>query len=822
MDKLREKAKIFKETGKFEEEKPYKTQKEDIKKVFGRFMQKFEARIWNVRGKVRNVIFDTAAAFLGIFPAMAVAFKGFAPFGLSYLAVEDYKSLRFYLTYIAVCIGSIIANGPVNSVKYIVAATVYILCLVVVRSVSDCKKNQSAFLTGSIMAISLFLSGGALLYWTDFGIGGFLLLICECLAELTVALMLESGREIIKKRSYAARKINDEEKLSIIVFSAIVLLSIKNLRISSFGISDYAAALVILIVAVACGSAQATVMGVILGIICAIGTDDFLQLVGVFGFSGFMAGFMAKNKKIGAIVGIIIANTVLTVYINGALENNLSIAEIALASVTLFIIPSKVFDFFKVMFLPKDKNDIASVRLAEMIKIKLERISDSFAELSTAIKRAADRNKLNSNSDVSEMFDRVADKICRNCKNSAQCWTAEFNATYQTMFRLLEVLEVRGKIEVGDVNSFFAKRCIKLNEFLNAMTSQFEVYKTTEIWKNRMKENREVITLQLSEVAHIINSVKGCMGTEILNVAQTSKILDEGFETRGIESRNSSVIANSEGRINVCTELKKTVVSDMGEEKLEKIVGGILGKSITLTHKTESRNGIWTRTEFEEEPEFLINCGIASSSKDDICGDSVKIIKLSDGKMLTVLSDGMGIGRRAANESETVVRLLAKTIEAGFEPVNAVRLINSVMLMMTDGASFSTVDVCVADLHTGDVKIIKTGAEPSYIKRGNELEVINANALPIGMLADAEPEEFETKLENGDMLIMVTDGVESKETGDEWLRVYISEERPKISAEDMANGIICGAYTHIMPEIDDDMTAVVLKLEKNDRRKCLF
>lgn len=779
-----------------------------------------EIRRW-LKGKLNKINFNKAkgilinifASAIGIFPAMASAFSGFAPFGLSYLAVENHKSYRFYLTYITVCIGSIIANGAAGSIKYISAASIYGLSLIIVGSISPNTKKYSAFLTGGIMAVCLMLSGGVLMYFDSFDTGSFLLLVCECLAEVTVALMLESGRDIWASRSVFSGKINDEEKLSLIVFSAILLLSLKNFSIMNFSVSDYAAALTVLITAVSCGAGQATVIGVILGIICAIGTDDFLQLVGVFGFSGFMAGFMSRNKKVGAVVGIIIANTILTVYINGALENNLNISEIILASVSLFLIPSKVFMFFKAVFAVKSDSEVASRRMMEMIKIKLSRISESFSELSAVIKQASDKNMLSSNSDISEMFDRVADKVCKNCKNSALCWTSEFNATYQTMFKLLEIMERRGEIIDSDVSGFFKDRCIKLDEFLNALSNQFEVYKTTGIWKSRMKENRDIITVQLREVSSIIESVKDYMGSELRSNSFLTQQIEDGLSLRGIDYRNVSVIANSDGRFTACTEVKNSAVLDMGEEKLESIIGGMLGKPVCLTNSIGENSGVWVRTEFEEEPELKLETGIAESSANELSGDSVKITALSGGKAVIMLSDGMGTGKRAASESNMVIKLLSKLLSVGFEAINAVRLINSIMLMLNESSSFATVDVCIIDLHTGNAKLIKTGAEPSYIKRDNELEVIRASALPIGMIAEAEAEEFETRLKKGDMLIMITDGIESKQTGDMWLRSFIESERSDISAKDMANKLICRAYSELLSDADDDMTAVVVKIK---------
>ena len=53
-------------------------------------------------------------------------------------------------------------------------------------------------------------------------------------------------------------------------------------------------------------------------------------------------------------------------------------------------------------------------------------------------------------------------------------------------------------------------------------------------------------------------------------------------------------------------------------------------------------------------------------AKRDVSGDSFNVVTLKDGRELIVLSDGIGVGRKAARESKATVNLLEELFNTGF------------------------------------------------------------------------------------------------------------------------------------------------------------
>ena len=130
-----------------------------------------------------------------------------------------------------------------------------------------------------------------------------------------------------------------------------------------------------------------------------------------------------------------------------------------------------------------------------------------------------------------------------------------------------------------------------------------------------------------------------------------------------------------------------------------------------------------------EAKEFQVSTGIArkAGQSSGICGDSYSFNPLADGKYMLALSDGMGIGSKAADESRAVISLLENFLEAGFDMDTTIRSINSTLLLRSQDEIFATVDLCLLDLISGNADFVKIGAVSTFIKRKDYVEVVKAS-----------------------------------------------------------------------------------------------
>ena len=135
------------------------------------------------------------------------------------------------------------------------------------------------------------------------------------------------------------------------------------------------------------------------------------------------------------------------------------------------------------------------------------------------------------------------------------------------------------------------------------------------------------------------------------------------------------------------------------------------------------------------------------------------MMELSGGRQGVALSDGMGSGEKACRESTLVIELLEELLEAGFPEKTAIQMINTTLVMGGEEIHFSTIDMSVFDLYTGTCELIKAGASSTFIKKKDKVEHLSSTSLPIGVLHTIEIDSVKRQLEDGDFVIMVTDGI---------------------------------------------------------------
>ena len=63
------------------------------------------------------------------------------------------------------------------------------------------------------------------------------------------------------------------------------------------------------------------------------------------------------------------------------------------------------------------------------------------------------------------------------------------------------------------------------------------------------------------------------------------------------------------------------------------------------------------------------------------------------------------------------------------------------------------------NLHTGEAEFMKAGAVSSFVKRGYVIQEIACDSLPLGSFTELSPMTQSLQLMDGDMLIMMSDGV---------------------------------------------------------------
>ncbi len=285
--------------------------------------------------------------------------------------------------------------------------------------------------------------------------------------------------------------------------------------------------------------------------------------------------------------------------------------------------------------------------------------------------------------------------------------------------------------------------------------------KTDLLWNTRLKENRAAVAVQLNEMAHIMtDTVEHVWDTrtdEGLELHLKRKLRAMGLLVHGVlvycqENKRQEVYLTVNTRRRRCVAVKEVA----------SVLSKLMKKSMMPAHDSRAFIGSERITlPFVERTNFQVLYGIekAVKGREAISGDNFSLYHCREGRFIAALSDGMGSGAEAYRESELVVDLLEQFLEAGFTKETAARMINSALIVRSDDQVFSTIDVSSLDLYTGVCEFLKVGASTTFIRRENWVETISSTSFPAGVFHKLEPDISSKKLYDGDMVIMVTDGV---------------------------------------------------------------
>lgn len=217
-----------------------------------------------------------------------------------------------------------------------------------------------------------------------------------------------------------------------------------------------------------------------------------------------------------------------------------------------------------------------------------------------------------------------------------------------------------------------------------------------------------------------------------------------------------------------------------------------------------------------QKPRYNVMVGVSAYAKEDnISGDSYLCTEMKNGDYILALSDGMGKGRRASDESTLTISTLHNLLKAGFDVELALRTINSLLLANSTDEVFSTVDLGIFNRNTGSLQLFKIGAAATFIKRGDHVEAIKIAALPIGIVNRITVDSIEIKARKGDQIVIVSDGITDADRGDkqmDWLVDTISNIKSK-DPQTMSDLIINKAVERYGLKEKDDMTVITAVIQ---------
>ena len=394
--------------------------------------------------------------------------------------------------------------------------------------------------------------------------------------------------------------------------------------------------------------------------------------------------------------------------------------------------------------------------------VQMDKFADSQKHLSKTFLKLESYKGTFTKEELEEMFEKVTDKVCRNCENREMCLGEKRVYTYQAMHEILcAAVEYGAELNI-ELKRKLKSQCILAPRFLRETLEVFENAKEILMWNNRMVQNREGYAGQLKSFAKMIQYTTRELDAGIFEDEHMEKRLKTRLKKAGIRMLSAVFYMTPQGKYEIHLTVKAMKGQSVSTRELVRLVGDSVGREMMPGRGERPVIGEdYCTVACMEGARFHTLQGVARIGKgcEKISGDTFLMTELPGGKQGIALSDGMGSGEDAFRESSMVVEMLEELLGAGFPVKTAVQMMNTALVIGREEVRFCTVDVALFDLYEGACEFVKAGAAATFLKRQGEVEIIRSATLPIGVLQDIEIDTETRRLESGDYVIMVTDGV---------------------------------------------------------------
>lgn len=353
------------------------------------------------------------------------------------------------------------------------------------------------------------------------------------------------------------------------------------------------------------------------------------------------------------------------------------------------------------------------------------------------------------------------------------------------------------------------------------LPNRIETDRKDYIWQKRLSENKDLMVEHLQEMAKIMTQLAEEARRCVPMGERRFKQIAHALREVDIQLKNLYLIENEMGRTEVSLTMRTIKKNNLSAQELGDLLSVLLNMRLIGVQDNAFFIGSDYKTfYYVEEARFHVLTGVAKAVKETekISGDNYAFFETETGNLTAVLSDGMGSGDKACNDSTMVVELMQKFLEAGFQMEMAIQMINSALLTGGDNANMSTLDLCSVDLYSGECRFVKVGSASSYIKRQHLVDRISSGNLPLGIFQKPDMEAVGRTLMDGDYVVMVSDGVLdalSQGIGEDMLSELIGSTNLENPGE-MANSILNFCIHQCRGHIRDDMTVLVIGIWKKE------
>lgn len=751
---------------------------------------------------------------------------GMAVFAIAIFAAACSNGMVAGLVYVSTLAGTFVGLGKEAFLNYLLTSLFFMVLMLLVKPRIQEETKNEKMLLGKHLIFAVICLQAVNLFTGTYLIADLLITIMQAILTYIFYKIFVNSIPVLQdiglKKAFTI-----EEVIGASLLVSIAISATSNVNLFGISISNILSILLVLVLGWKNGILVGATTGLTIGVVLAIiGVGDN-GIIATYALSGMIAGILNKFGRIGVIVGFAIGSGILIYTTNSNIETGVYIKELLIASIGLLLMPKSIEINIKDI-VPETK--LLPVTMANVLSAgkqtiyKLNSVSDAISEMAKSYEEAA-----------ATIVDEEADNIKRNKKifideMLTNLETISDNILYDDLINeengilddIFEVLIEKEELEREDLIKIFENHNSyivgadgeeisqamenSLFQVLKNINYTYKISKINFVWKQKEIADKKNMSNKLNVVSKVISNLAD-------EIEQDNKLRqDEEEEIRVLAKQKDieleDVLINKQKNGKYIAKLKSIPKNNSVIMIMENIISKVLNSKMKYAGKEEEYS------RYESEDKFKLEIGISRTTKSnsEISGDSSIQTKLKDGKYLLAISDGMGTGQAAKNSSKRVINMLENLLTSGFEKDTSIELINTAMTANVSDDMYATIDAVILDMYNGNVEFIKNGACSTYIKTKEGVQIIKDASIPVGMSNSVKSVTYDKDLEEGDMVLICSDGVQ--DSGEEnWLK-NILEKLQTENVQKIADIIIKESIDNNFGIAKDDMTIIIARVRK--------
>lgn len=750
---------------------------------------------------------------MGLIAARGLMFGKYAPFGVAVVAAVPRGGL--WAGALGAFLGYLIPSPVYVPARYaaaLVAVTAIRWALSELKSVNSHPLFAPAaaflplLLTGMTM---VFLNGSvsytAALYVAESFLGAGSAYFLKRSGNLLMGLTGD-GRE---RPSVRAAVFDTGDVAAVSVSVGILVLAFSDVSVMGVSLGRILMVLLVLCCARSGGIAGGAVAGVAAGAIQGLATAGLSYLSGAYGLGGLMAGVFAPMGTVAAAAAFIISHGVASLQVgSGGTQIFTGSIEVAVATVAYMLIPRsrRLGELFGAR-----PDTLSGGALRGNIVMRLRYAAQALLSVSDSVDEISKKLSVVCAPNLQGVYNRSTETICAGCGMSGVCWRKYKDETLDNFAQLYKPLKEKEKLETCDFTKEFAGRCCRAGEMRDEINKNYGRYLMKEAAELRAAQVREVVEGHFHTTAGILEEMAGEFSMYQRFDEEAARRVADILRESGVTPLEVCCRVDKYGRMTVEAEISRERQRRLNRASFTREVSEACGRVFAPPCVSSADDRC--RIQMCQRPQLQIGRGFAQycAGGGAFCGDSTNVFFDGCGRLIAVLSDGMGTGGRAAVDGAMTSAMAESLLKAGIGFDSMLQTVNSALIAKSGDESLATMDVACIDLFSGKAEFLKAGAACTVLRRGRRSELIEASSVPVGIMPGVEFACTQREVGVGDIVVMVSDGVVA--AGSEWLvdmvMAWDEEENPNMLAQQIADE----ARRRRSDGHEDDVTVLVLAVQ---------